>query len=38
MSKSTSKTRQLTQLSLLIALEAVMAFTPLGFIDRKSVV
>ena len=32
MSKSTSKTRQLTQLSLLIALEAVMAFTPLGFI------
>jgi len=32
MSKSTSKTRQLTQLSLLIALEAVMAFTPLWFI------
>lgn len=32
MSKTTSKTRTLTQLSLLIALEAVMAFTPLGFI------
>ena len=32
MSKSTGKTRELTQLSLLIALEAVLAFTPLGFI------
>lgn len=32
MSKATNKTRTLVQLSLLIALEAVMAFTPLGFI------
>jgi len=32
MSRTTGKTRKLTQLSLLIALEAVMAFTPLGFI------
>lgn len=32
MSKTTSKTRTLVQLSLLIALELVMAFTPLGFI------
>jgi len=32
MSRSTNKTRTLVQLSLLIALEAVMAFTPLGFI------
>lgn len=31
MSNVTSKTRTLTQLSLLIALEAVLAFTPLGF-------
>ena len=31
MSVVTSKTRTMTQLSLLIALEAVMAFTPLGF-------
>lgn len=31
MSNVTGKTRELTQLSLLIALEAVMAFTPLGF-------
>lgn len=32
MSKSSGKTRELVQLSLLIALEAVLAFTPLGFI------
>ena len=32
MSRTTNKTRALVQLSLLIALEAVMAFTPLGFI------
>ena len=32
MSRTTAKTRNLVQLSLLIALEAVMAFTPLGFI------
>jgi uncharacterized membrane protein len=32
MSNVTRKTRDLTQLSLLIALEAVLAFTPLGFI------
>lgn len=32
MSKAANKTRTLTQLSLLIALELVMAFTPLGFI------
>ena len=32
MSRTTNKTRTLVQLSLLIALEAVMAFTPLGFI------
>lgn len=32
MSKSSGKTRELVQLSLLVALEAVMAFTPLGFI------
>ena len=32
MSRATNKTRTLVQLSLLIALEAVMAFTPLGFI------
>ena len=32
MSRTTGKTRKLVQLSLLIALEAVMAFTPLGFI------
>lgn len=32
MSKITDKTRTLTQMSLLIALEAVMAFTSLGFI------
>ncbi len=32
MSKSSGKTRELAQLSLLIALEAVLAFTPLGFI------
>lgn len=31
MTRVSSKTRALTQLSLLIALEAVMAFTPLGF-------
>ena len=32
MSNATKKTKDLTQLSLLIALEAVLAFTPLGFI------
>ena len=32
MSKSSGKTRELVQLSLLVALEAVLAFTPLGFI------
>ena len=32
MSHATRKTRELTQLSLLVALEAVLAFTPLGFI------
>ena len=32
MSNATRKTRDLTQLALLIALEAVLAFTPLGFI------
>lgn len=32
MSKRIGKTRELVQLSLLIALEAVLAFTPLGFI------
>ncbi len=32
MSKHVGKTRELVQLSLLIALEAVLAFTPLGFI------
>lgn len=32
MNKSTAQTRRLTQLAILIALEAVLTFTPLGFI------